>query len=126
MPDETATLEAKKAVAKAKLKLNRDQAEWAGVETPLGRVDSDPNSQRKISGAVTLAMLGGQNFTIDWRMADNTTVTHDHDATVATGLAVGQHVAACQAHKNSVEAEIDAATTEEELEAISLLGFPGD
>lgn len=125
VPDETATLDSLKARKKAELKLKRNQEEWKGVTTPLGIVDSDPDSQRKVSGAVTMAMIGGTNFSIDWRMQDNSVVTHDHDAMITMGLAVGQHVSACQDRKNELEALIDAATTAEELDAVDITqGWP--
>lgn len=120
VPDDTATLESKKARVKAQLRLRRDLAEWAGVTTPEGMVDSDPDSQRKISGTVTMAMLGGENFSIEWRMKDNSIVTLNAAQTIALGVAVGQHVAACQVNKNTIDSLIEACTTVEELQAVDL------
>nr|WP_246848158.1 DUF4376 domain-containing protein [Sphingomonas beigongshangi] len=98
------------------VKAARDQAEWWGCSTPLGRADTDPESQRKVSGAVQLAMIAqaaGQSFAIDWTMQDNSTVAHDASAMIAMGVAVGQHVAACHevalAKRVALEAAADAA-----------------
>lgn len=120
VPDEVATLDAQKARVKARVKMNRDRAEWAGVETPHGHIDSDPDAQRKIAGAVQMFMLAGSPETVDWRMQDNTIVTLDATEMSAIGLLVGQHVSACQARKNELDAQVDAAATEEELSAINV------
>lgn len=123
VPKEAATLDQQKILKRARLKLRRVQAEDAGVITPLGIVDSDLDSRLKISGAVTMAMLAlqnGQPFDVDWRMANNEVVTHDAQAIIAMGMAVGQHIAACQAKKNALDTAIDAATTEEELAAVDI------
>lgn len=96
VPDLTALRTARWALVKAR----RDQAEWWGCSTALGRVDTDPESQRKTSGAVQLAMIAqatGTSFEIDWTMQDNGVAAHDAAAMIAMGVAVGQHVAACHA-----------------------------
>ena len=124
--DDATEFQRKKANIKAALKQARDTAEWSGVYTPLGRVDSDPVSQRKVSGAALMASIVGASFAVDWRMADNSVVTHDHDQIIAMGIAVGQHVAACQAHKNTVDAQVEAALNVEELELLDIeTGWPG-
>lgn len=94
----------------------RDQAEWWGCSTPLGRADSDPDSQRKVAGAVQMAMIAqaaGAPFSIDWTMQDNASATHDASAMILLGVAVGQHVAACHAvalvKRSAIEAATDAA-----------------
>src|SRR5690349_3380329 len=50
----------------AQVKAARDKAEYAGCMTPLGRVDTDPDSQRKIAGAVQMAMIAGEAFSLEW------------------------------------------------------------
>lgn len=114
----TADLPALRARAWVEVKALRDQAEWAGCDTPLGRVDTDPNSRSKISGAVQMAMLIDP-FTIDWTMQDNSIVTHDAPAMIAMGLLVGQHVNACHAIATTIRTALDAADT---LEAIAAAG----
>lgn len=118
-------LEQAKTVLRQAVKAKRDAAEWGGVTTPSGVVDSMPDSQRKISGAVTMALIAGEAFTVEWRMADNSIVTLDRDAMVAIGVLVGQHVAACQARKNALDAAIQDAVDEAELEVIDInSGWP--
>ena len=109
----------------AAVKTRRDQAEWAGCTTALGRVDSDPDSQRKVSGAVQMAMIAqgaGAPFGIDWTMQDNVTVAHDAPAMIAMGVAVGQHVAACHEVALGKRAAIEAAETIEDLDAVDIEG----
>lgn len=103
----------------------RDRAEWWGCSTPLGRADSDPDSQRKVAGAVQLAMIaqsGGVPFSIDWTMQDNSSVTHDAAAMITLGVAVGQHVAACHAVALAKRSAIEAAENIEALTAIDIEG----
>lgn len=123
--DEAVDLEAARSRTLAAIRRQRDTAEWSGCETPLGRVDTDPSSQRKISGAVTMAMILGEAFTIDWRMADNTVAPHNSAAMIQMGLLVGQHISTCQNRKNELDAEAVSAETIEALEAIDIgAGWP--
>lgn len=124
--DPVDALSAAKVEMRQSVKQLREMAEWSGCMTAAGRVDSDPESQRKIGGAVQMAMIIGEAFVIDWRMADNSIVTLDQDGMVAMGLAVGEHVSACQARKNVLDGLIDDAGTVEELNAIDIgAGWPG-
>lgn len=98
----------------------RDRAEWWGCSTPLGRADSDPDSQRKVAGAVQMAMIAqaaGTPFSIDWTMQDNSSVTHDASAMITLGVAVGQHVAACHAvalaKRSAIETANDTAALDD-------------
>lgn len=127
--DEEYEFLAKRSDLHMKAKRARDDHEQAGVTvTPHGTFDSDPDSQRKISGAVVMAMLALQNseaFAMDWRLKDNSIVTLDALGMIEVGVAVGQHVAACQGRKNALDALIDAATTVEDLDAIDVTtGWP--
>jgi Domain of unknown function (DUF4376) len=101
-----------------RIKAARDAAETGGCETPLGRVDTDETSRGRITGAVSLAMIAGPSFTIDWTMADNSVVTHDQAAMIALGVAVGTHVGTCHAIARGLKAPIEAATSVEDLDAI--------
>lgn len=120
-----ATLTDLKAQAKNVVRNLRDLAEWGGCNTSGGRVDSDPESQRKTNGSVTMALIAGAAFSIEWRMADNSVVTFNHDQMIAVGVALGLHVSACQNRKNELDAAIDAASSETTLAAIDLTaGWP--
>lgn len=106
----------------------RDNHEWAGCAAPLGRMDTDPDSQRKINGSVTMALIAqslGQPFSIDWTMEDNSTIAHDAPAMIAAGVAVGQYVADCHARALVLKDLIDAAADMAALNAIDIeAGWP--
>lgn len=109
----------------ALVKARRDEAEWSGCATALGRVDTDPDSQRKVGGAVQLALIAagaGQPFALDWTMQDNSAVAHDGSAMIGLGVAVGQHVAACHEAALAKRAAIDAATDRAGIEAVPIEG----
>ena len=117
------TLSGTKAEAWLKVRARRDQAEAAGCNTALGRIDTDADSQRKISGAVQMALIAltaGQSFSVGWTMHDNTTVEHDAQAMIDLGLAAGAHVATCHAVAVAKRALIMAASTIAEVEAVSI------
>lgn len=101
----------------------RDRAEFSGCNTLLGRMDTDADSQRKINGSVTMALIAqaaGQPFSIDWTMADNSTVAHDGPAMIAAGVAVGMHVSACHENALALKAAVDAAADVVALAAIDI------
>ncbi|QUT04057.1 DUF4376 domain-containing protein [Sphingobium phenoxybenzoativorans] len=106
----------------------RNLAEWGGATTPLGVMDSDPDSQRKVNGAASMAMIAdaaGQPFSIDWTMQDNSIATHDAAAMMAAGTAMGEHVSACHANALVLKAQVDAATDIPMLDAIDIeVGWP--
>lgn len=109
----------------AAVRMARDQAEWWGCSTPLGRADSDPDSQRKVAGAVQMAMIAqaaSAPFSIDWTMQDNSSVTHDAAAMIVLGVSIGQHVAACHAVALTKRAAIEAATDITALTAVDIVG----
>jgi hypothetical protein len=83
--------------------------------------DGDSESQRRIQGAAQLATLAqatGQPFSIDWTLADNTQATLTATEMIGVGVALGQHVNGAHGIARALRAQIDAATTPEELEAI--------
>lgn len=102
------------------VKARRDQAEWGGCATAFGRVDSDPDSQRKVVGADRMAEKLGEAFSVAWTMQDNSSVVHDAVAMGAMALAVGIHVATCHAVGQAKRAAIAAAETVAAVEAVDL------
>lgn len=110
--DNALTFEIAKIELREAVMRRRDRAEFSGCDTGLGRMDTDADSQRKINGSVTMALIAqaaGQPFSIDWTMADNTTVAHDGAAMIAAGVAVGMHVSACHENAIALKAAIEAA-----------------
>jgi hypothetical protein len=65
-----------------------------------------------------LAQAGGQPFSIDWTLADNTVRTLSGADMIAVGQALGQHVAACHIKARALREQINAATTVAEVEAV--------
>ncbi|AYJ87677.1 DUF4376 domain-containing protein [Sphingomonas paeninsulae] len=116
-------LSSTKAAMRNALSTLRDVMEWAGCATPVGRSDTTPDSQRKVNGAVTMALIAstaGAPFSIDWTMADNSSATLDAQGMIALGVAVGRYVSACHDRGAVIKAAIDAAATIEALEAIDI------
>lgn len=111
-------LESAKAEKRRVVKELRNTHEAKGVMTPFGMIDSDPVSQRKITGAVLMALIAGESFSIEFTMANNTNVTMNGEQITLAGVIVGQHVSACQARKTALDALINDATTQAELDAI--------
>lgn len=122
--DEDFALVAMRLNMRQAVKRKRDAVEQQGVTLAgVGTFDTDTESQRKVNGAVTMALIAmqySQPFEIVWRLADDTTATLDAAGIIGVGVAVGQHVAACQANKNALDLLIMAAESVEELEAIDL------
>jgi hypothetical protein len=115
-----------KAAFGERIKDKRNAVERAGCATPYGRIDTDADSQRKIGGASTMALALGTQFTMSWRMADNSIVTLNASQMIEVGVAAAQYVAACQANKNALDAAVQAATSVADLDAIDIeAGWPG-
>ena len=101
------------------LKIARDAAIDAGVETPFGTFDSDPQSRANLGDAVLAARISQDPaFSIEWTLADNTSVTLSAEQLVTVGLLVMQHVNQQHAIGRAKRAAVYAATSIEEVEAI--------
>ncbi|MFZ4165318.1 DUF4376 domain-containing protein [Brevundimonas sp. NPDC058933] len=97
-----------------------------GCETPFGVVDTTPTSQSNIQAAfsmATLAKASGQPYSVVWRRLDNTEVTLDADGVIAMGAAVLAHIDRAYRHSWTLKAQVEAATTLEELESMILAGW---
>lgn len=71
----TRSLQTRRDEMWAQVKELRDQHEWAGISIQgLGMLDTDPTSQRKILLAAFKASIN-PNFTINFTLADNTSIT---------------------------------------------------
>lgn len=120
-------LESARANAWARIKQIREAVETRGCEAPLGRVDTDPQSQLRIAGAVqaaSLAKASGGAFLLDWTMADNSAVPHDADQMIAMGIAVMMHVNACHEWARGVRGAIEAAETVETVNSAADSSLP--
>jgi len=108
----------------------REDRMGGGCMTALGRVDTDPDSQRKIVGAVTgalIAQAAGAPYAIDWTMSDNRVVAHDGPAMIALGVAVLAHINACQSAGTAARLAIGNAVGVADLAAVDIgAGYPAD
>jgi hypothetical protein len=77
----------------------------------------DEVSQRRIQGAVQLAMMS-ENFTIDWTLLDNTVITLTAQEMIEVGQHLAAHVNACHVKSRQLRTQIDAA---ESIDAINLI-----
>ncbi len=107
-----------KAAMWAKVKQARAAAEYGGFTWDGSTFDSDPISQARITGAVTLAQTNPA-FSIGWTLADNSVRTLSAADMIAVGVALGQHVNACHEKARVLRAEIEAAMTVEDVGAIA-------
>lgn len=111
------TLDDLKAAQWGQIKKARANAEYSGFTWDGSIFDSDATSQNRITGAVTLAQMSS-GFSIAWVLADNTTRILSQTDMMQVGGALGIHVATQFAHGVSLRAQIDAATTPEQVLAI--------
>ncbi|GFE73442.1 DUF4376 domain-containing protein [Novosphingobium sp. TCA1] len=127
----------KRALLAAKVRNTRDQVRDGGclveIQGVARRVETDATSRVNISGSVVMAMLAlqsGDEFTTDWRMADNSIIALDAADMIQLGKTVANFVEAGQRRKNELDALIGTiaqGTTEQELaeiEAQILGGWP--
>jgi len=111
------TLQEIKDAQWALIKKARTRAEYAGFTWDGSTFDSDAISQNRITGAVTLAQLSN-TFTIDWTLATNQVRTLNQSEMLQVGAALGVHVQTQFAKGQSLRVQIDAATTQAEVEAV--------
>lgn len=99
------------------IKAARTEREYGGFEY-LGKwFDSDPESQRRIQGAIQMTQLN-PDIVIDWTLADNSVMSLDATQLAGLGVALAQHVDALHRKARVLREQIETAETEAELEAI--------
>jgi hypothetical protein len=101
----------------ALIKQSRTLAEYSGFTWDGSTFDSDAISQNRITGAVTLAQLS-PSFTIDWTLRNNTVRTLGQTDMLQVGAALGVHVQTQFTKGQALRAQIYAATTVAEVEAV--------
>lgn len=110
-----------RAQAWDRIKAARNGAEF-GTFTWNGLVfDGDSESQRRIQGAAQLAAMAiaaNVPWSIAWTLADNTTITMSAADMIAAGTSLAVSVAGAHNVARALRTQIDAATTQEELDAI--------
>jgi hypothetical protein len=119
--DASETLDAARERAWSRVKVARAQAEDGNFVYDGDVYQAD---KVRINGAVQLAVLAksaGQPFRETWTLTDNSTRTLDADQVIALGLALGQYVSDLYATGRDLRAQIEAAETAGEVQAI---GWP--
>ena len=99
------------------IKRARVNAEFGGFTWDGSPFDSDAISQSRIQGALQLAALI-PDFSIDWTLADNTVRALSGSELAAVGVALGLHVGTQHAKARTLRAQIEAATTADEVDAV--------
>lgn len=119
--DATITLDGAKTRQWQQVKADREREEFGGFTWDKSTFDSDPQAQSRIQGGAqlaTLAMLGKQEFLVDWTLADNTVRTLNGDDMLAAGRALGAHVMFTHATGRRLREAILAAATLDEVQAV--------
>ena len=114
-------LESAKAIRWQIMKSVRDAKLSAGLTFNGGVYDSDDTSRSYIQGAVQLAQIAAANnqaYSVVWTLADNSTATLTGTQMMQLGVALGQFVQTVFAEGDSIRAQINAATTVDQVNAI--------
>ena len=104
------------------IKAKRAEAIDAPLVTPYGTFDSRVKDRTNITDAVLMAQTlesRGLPSSIDFTLTDNTTVVLSAESMINVGLLLGQKIQAAHARARELRAQIDAATTKQEIEAIT-------
>ena len=115
------TLDEARADQRALVKAAREAAVLRGFTWEGSRFDADELSQQRIGSAVTLAMLAAQlgvPFNRDWTLFDNAIRTLSGSDMIQVGLACGQFVGEAFSTGQALQAQIEAATTVDEVKSI--------
>ena len=111
-----------KAARWAAIKVARDAAITKPLVTPYGTFDATPVAQKSITDAVlmlqTLQAMGTPE-TIDFTLANNTTVTLTTEQMVNVGLLLGAQTQAAYTMGRGLRVQIEAATSIAQVEAIT-------
>jgi len=102
----------------AEIKRSRASEEFGSFIWGTYTFQCDEVSQRRIQGAVQLAAID-PNFTVDWTLLDNSVITLTSAQMIEVGQTLASHVNALHVKARGLRSDIDAATTEAEISAIT-------
>lgn len=111
------TLAQAKADKLAAIKLHRQAKEAAGVMVGSVSIATDADSQSRIGGALA-SMQNGFLDQVEWK-GENGWATLDLAAIKAVSQAVAKHVQSCFTWERGMCAQVDAATTIDQVNAIN-------
>jgi DUF1365 family protein len=100
------------------IKLARQAQELSTFEWNTRTFQCDEVSQMRIQSAVQAAIID-DGLNMIWTLADNSTQTFNATEVKQIGRALANHVNTCHERGRILRAEIQSATTQEELEAIT-------
>ncbi len=116
------TLDDHKSAKWKEIKRQRDVAEFATFTYNNMEFDGDLDAQRRLTAYISVSkssIAAGQPFEAEFTLANNTNVTLTAQDFVGIELAKVQSVAAAFNHASALRAQIDAATTVQEVEDIT-------
>jgi hypothetical protein len=96
----------------------RDVQEFGTFDWNGYTFQCDEVSQRRIQGAVQLANMDSA-LVMDWTLADNSVQTFTAADFIAIGIALAAHVNDGHVKSRQLRQQIDAATSEADIQAIS-------
>ena len=111
-------LDQKKADKWVEIKAARDAQEFGSFDWGGYTFQCDEVSQRRIQGAVQLASMSSA-FSIDWTLLDNSVITLTADQMIEVGQTLASHVNALHVKSRGLRIDIESATTEQEISAIT-------
>jgi len=100
------------------IKVARDAAEFSSFVWDGSEFDADALSQQRIIGAAQLAEIN-PTYEVDWTLANNNVRTLNATQMKSVGVALGAHVNAQHVKARGLRQQIQAATTREEVEAVT-------
>lgn len=112
------TLDELKAKKKAEIASARYESETAGTTVNGITIDTGRDSQALITGAAVAAMLD-DDYSLNWK-TEAGFIHLTAPEIIAVAQAVRAHVQSCFDREGELVAQVDAATTKEELDAINI------
>ena len=107
-----------KTYAKERITKARNDDELNGFDAYGKTFDSDSDSQRRILIAANTAQTIGASFSVDWTCKDNSVITLSYEQMVGMPVIMAQVGNELHQKARTLKAEIDAATTLEEINAV--------
>ena len=114
----TLNLDTAKNQAWERIKQDRETEEFSTFVWNDHSFDCNSVSQMRIQSAVQAAIID-DGLNMIWTLADNSTQTFNATEVKQIGRALANHVNTCHERGRILRAEIQSATTQEELEAIT-------
>lgn len=101
------------------VKQARQLADESPLITPYGVFDADYQSQQKIAGAVQLALMAPNTWSIDWTLHDNSVVTLTKSQLVEVGVTLGTRTSSLYEQSRTIRDSINNAESREALALVT-------